>query len=301
MALLVAGAGTAWLLLVDLTAVSAGHVDDGSVRRVEGNWVDAALVPIAFVIAVLVALGAPHPSGAVLAIAAAVLLGPIARHREASLRDAAVVAATLSALGAVVQLTESNQFLLVGGVAGLGAATFAANLWRPSKSWIALGLITQAWAILAALALLNERTPYHYTPLVGPASAVAAVVLAALLASRRMLRPGETSRLLRGGALVWAFAWLHQEISFAINPTAATLLRVSYYAVTSVAAVWVGRARGVAVLRHIGLGLAVIAAGTALYSARHLSAIGARIFADLVAAAFLLAIAFWYRKPGSAL
>ena len=298
LALLVASAGVAWLVLVDLTAVLSAPVDD-TLRRVEGDWVDAGLVPAAFAVAVLVALGNPQPSGTVLSIAAAVLLGAVVRHREGALRDAAVVAATLCALGAVVQLTGWNQFLLTGGVAVLGAACFAANLWRPSRSWITLGVITQAWAIVAALTQLGERTPYHYTPLVGSASAVAAVVLAALLVSRRMLRPGETSRVLLGGAVVWVFTWLHQEIAFAINPTAATLLRVSYYAITSVAAVWVGRARGVAILRHVGLGLAVIAAGTALYSARHLASIGARIFADLVAAAFLLAIAFWYRKPGS--
>ena len=90
-----------------------------------------------------------------------------------------------------------------------------------------------------------------------------------------------------------------QEIAFALNPTAATLFRVTYYAVMSVAAVWIGRARRTAVLRNIGLALAVLAAGTALYGARKLDAIAARIGADLVAAVFLLAIAYWYRKPGS--
>jgi len=54
----------------------------------------------------------------------------------------------------------------------------------------------------------------------------------------------------------------------------------------------------VPILRHVGLGLAVIAAGTALYGARKLDAIAARIGADLVAAVFLLAIAYWYRRPG---
>ena len=299
LALEVAGAGVAWLVLVDLTAVFPAPVDDTTRRRIEGDWVDAGLVPIAFVIAILVALAAPQPSATVLAMAAAVLLGPIFRHREGALRDAAVVAATLSAVGAVVQLSGENQIALISGVAAVGAACFAANLWRPSRSWIALGLVTQAWSMLAAITQLNERTPYRYTPLVGPASAVSAWVSATLLTSRKLVGSGETSRLLLGGAVVWAFAWLHQEISFAFNPTAATLLRVSYYALTSVAAVWVGRAQRVAILRHVGLGLAVIAAGTALYSARNLTSTGARIFADLVAAAFLLAIAFWYRKPGS--
>ena len=53
-----------------------------------------------------------------------------------------------------------------------------------------------------------------------------------------------------------------------------------------------------AVIRHIGLALAVLAAATALYGARGLDAVAARITAHAVAAVFLLAIAYWYRRPG---
>jgi hypothetical protein len=105
------------------------------------------------------------------------------------------------------------------------------------------------------------------------------------------------SVVLRGAIVGWAFVWVHQELSFAFSETVATLLRVSNYAATSVAAVGVGRSRRVPLLRHLGLGLAVLAAGTALYGARDLT-IAAKIGADLVAAVFLLAIAYWYRRPG---
>jgi hypothetical protein len=66
-----------------------------------------------------------------------------------------------------------------------------------------------------------------------------------------------------------------------------------------VAAVAVGRGRKLPWLRHLGLALAVMAAGTALYNARNLGSVGAKIGADLVAAVFLLAIAYWYRRPGA--
>jgi hypothetical protein len=46
------------------------------------------------------------------------------------------------------------------------------------------------------------------------------------------------------------------------------------------------------------LGLGIVAAATALYGARQLDAVAARIAADLVAAVFLLGIAYWYRTPG---
>jgi hypothetical protein len=104
--------------------------------------------------------------------------------------------------------------------------------------------------------------------------------------------------LVAGGGVAWAFVWVHQEIAFAVSTTVSTLLRVSYYAATSVAAVAAGRAKAIAPLRHAGLALGILAAGTALYSASGLASVGARVFADLVAAGFLLAIAFWYRKPG---
>ena len=130
-------------------------------------------------------------------------------------------------------------------------------------------------------------------------SAAAAVLLASIAAAWRLTQQdARLANVLRGAIVGWAFVWVHQELAWAVSQTVATLLRVTYYAVTSVAAVGVGRARGIAILRHIGLGLAVIAAATALYGAKNLTLIGARIGADLVAAVFLLAIAYWYRRPG---
>jgi hypothetical protein len=200
---------------------------------------------------------------------------------------------------ALLLLQKGHPLVLTGSIAVLSALCFAAHLvWR-SVSWTTLGSLGLAWAVLAALGHLMARTAYQYTPFATQASAVAGALLACVVAAWRLAETEpQLELILRASAVGWAFLWIHQEIAFAFNQTVATLLRVTYYAATSVAAVGIGRARAIPVLRHIGLALAVLAAGTALYGARNLDAIAARIAADLVAAVFLLAIAYWYRRPG---
>ncbi len=298
---LIAAAGIVWLVLVDRTHAVAEPVPSPYRHLHEGDWLDAAVLPLAFTAATVAALDASaHGSGLAMAAAAAILLVSMMRYPQGSLRDAAVFATVISALVAVLLLLKGRESELLATIAVLSAAGFAANLkWR-SISWTTLGLIGLAWAVLASLAQLSTRTPYEYAPFLTEESAVAAVVLASILTAMR-LTPADAKldTVLRGAAMAWAFLWVHQELALAVNPTVGMLLRVTYYAATSVTAVALGRARQVPVLRHVGLGLAVVAAGTALYGARNLESIGARIGADLVAAVFLLAIAYWYRRPGS--
>lgn len=299
-AALIAAAGIVWLILVERTHVVADQPASPYRRLYEGDWLDAAVLPLGFIAALVAALDASaRGSGIAMAIAAVVLLLTVMRFPQGSLRDAAVFATVISALVAVLLLEKGRQLELTATIAILSAICFAANrVWR-SVSWTTLGLIGFAWAVLASVGHLTSRVAYQYTPFATEESGIAAVVLVAILggwkfaAQERQLEP-----LLRSAAVGWAFLWVHQEIAFALNPTAAVLLRVTYYAVTSVLAVSIGRARGIAILRHIGLALGILAAGTALYGARNLEAIGARIGADLVAAVFLLAIAYWYRRPG---
>jgi hypothetical protein len=299
-ALAIAAGGVAWLTLVDLSTVVPEP--DGSDEKpiAERDWLDAGIVPATFAMGIVAALPEfPRVYGMWLAASAAVLLVPVWRHFVGPLRDAAVAATSLATVGAITQLLDGRPLLTSGAIAVFGAACFAANRWRQSRSWEGIGALALGWSTLAALGRLSEREAYVYSPFATPESALAAVVLAALFAAWRIVGEEQPPKLLKGGVVVWAFAWVHQELMFAFNPTAATLLRVSYYALTSVAAVWIGKAKGVAILRHLGLGLAVAAAGTALYSASALANTAARIAADLVAAGFLLAIAFWYRKPGA--
>jgi hypothetical protein len=298
----IAAAGLVWLIIVDRTHGVREPAPPAGRRLYEGDWLDGGVLPMGFIAAGVMALDASaRGSGLAMAGAAAVLLLAVMRFPQGSLLDAAVFATVLAGLMALLLIEKGHPLMLTASVATLSAMCFAANLaWR-SVSWTTLGTIGFAWALLANLAQLASRPAYQYSPFATDPSAVAAGVLVAILAGWRFSVGGGEApleRLLRVSAIGWAFIWVHQEIAFAYNATVATLLRVTYYAATSVAAVSLGRARTIAVLRHIGLALAVLAAATALYGARELESIAARIGADLVAAVFLLAIAYWYRSPG---
>jgi hypothetical protein len=297
---LIALAGLIWLVVVDRTHRVTEPVPPGTRHLHEGDWLDAAVLPLGFALASLAALDASaFDSGLAMAAAAGVLIVTVARSPQGSLRDAAVFATVLSALVAVLLLMRDRGSELIAAIGLLCVLCFAANrVWR-SGSWATLALIGLAWSMIASLQQLVERPAYGYAPFATRGSAVAAATLAAAAASMALaMGDVRLKRWLRVGAIVWAFVWVHQEIAFAFNETVATLLRVAYYATSAVAAVWVGRVRRVSVVRHVGLALAALAAGTALYGARGLDAVAARIAAHAVAAVFLLAIAYWYRRPG---
>ena len=296
----IAAAGLVWLVMVDRTQAIVEHPASTTRRLYEGDWLDGGVLPMGFVAAAVMALDASaRGSGIAMGAASVVLLIAVMRFPQGTLRDAAVFATVLCALIALLLLQRGHPLALTASIAALSAFCFAANLvWR-SVSWATLGMLGLAWSVLAALGHLTARPSYQYPPFGTEASAVAAAVLACILVAWRLAAAERQLELvLRASAAAWAFLWVHQEIAFAMNQTVATLFRVTYYAATSVAAVGLGRARRVPLLRHIGLALAVLAAGTALYGARKLDAIGARIGADLVAAVFLLGIAYWYRRPG---
>jgi hypothetical protein len=294
-----ASAGLLWLVLVDRTHTAYVDPPSGARRLHEGDWLDGGVLPLAFIAAGVMAFDATaRGSGLAMSVASAVMLLAVMRFPRGSLRDASVFATLICALIAALLLERSHPLLITATIAALCAASFVANVLWPSISWTTMALLGFTWTILASLAHLAARTPYSFRPFGTEASAVCLVVLAALFVARMAARDRTLARVLGGAVLAWAFAWVHQEIVAAYTPTIAMLLRVSYYAITSVLAVGFGRARGEAILRHVGLGLAILAAATALYGTRNIEAIAARIGADLVAAVFLLAIAYWYRKPG---
>jgi len=298
---LLASAGLLWLVLVDRTHTAYVDPPAGARRLHEGDWLDGGVLPLAFIAASVMAFDSTaRGSGLAMSAASGVMLMAVMRFPRGSLRDASVFATLICALIAALLLERSHALLITITIAALCAASFVANLAWPSISWTTMALLGFAWSILAALAHLAARTPYAYTPFATQASGVCLVVLAALMVAWASARRDKTLvRILGGAVLLWAFVWVHQEIVAAYTPTVAMLLRVSYYAITSVLAVGLGRSRAEPILRHIGLGLGILAAATALYGARNLEAIAARIGADLVAAVFLLALAYWYRKPGA--
>jgi hypothetical protein len=211
-------------------------------------------------------------------------------------------------------LARTSAFVMLALVA------FAAHRLRSSVSWLVTGAFTGLVAAAFGVRALVERPIYQFTPFMTEPSASALVITIALIvlarfwfglraATRQAMgdRPERTyvesmRLLLRAAALapwVWAFLWVLVELSMAFSPSTSTLLLVVYFAGAAVGCVAAGRARRSAWLRQAGLGLALGSAATAVYGAGTYFDFGARIAAYLVTSAFLLGIAYWYRRPGA--
>jgi hypothetical protein len=303
----VAAAGLVWLVLVDRTAhMPAGDLLGGLLPNTSkiAEWIDGGWTLLAFAVALVVAADAGRVASGALAAGSALALLPLAARRpRGALRDATAFAVTICALAAVVILGDDRSHEMAAGTAAVAVLFFAANRVWQSHSWIWVGGVAMVTASLATFALLYGRPPYAYTPFATRASATAFAVavcwaITARLAPRIPIDRGRAIGAASIGAWTWAFAWVHQEIARAISPTISTLLLVTYYASTSVAAVGLGRARSIAWLRHVGLVLGLVAAATAIRGARSLEDVWAEIAAYLVTSVFLLGIAYWYRKQG---
>jgi len=169
---------------------------------------------------------------------------------------------------------------------------------------LALAILT-VWTFQQLL----DRPSYQYTPFLTAPSLAALAMSAAWLvvswnASRVQLLdvgPGtlETRTAVRLAGAAVTFMWGNTELSHAYSPDAATFLLILYYAVVGVAAIFIGRHRGIRVLRHVGLGLAIFAALKAMAEASSL-VIGWRVASYFLAGLFLLAVAYWYRDRESA-
>jgi uncharacterized ion transporter superfamily protein YfcC len=104
----------------------------------------------------------------------------------------------------------------------------------------------------------------------------------------------QTRTLVRLAGAAVTFLWGDTELARVYTPDVSTFLLILYDAIVGVAAIFVGRARGIPVLRHVGLALAIFAALKAIAQASSLE-IGLRVGSYLLAGLFLLAVAFWYR------
>ena len=291
-------AGVAWLVLVELVeSEPAGTLLDGFIEAgpAAADWTDLAVVPGAFLGALGFALGPTDAAIAAFACAAAVLVFVCSR-REGTLRDAAALVAFAAAIAAVSIATRSSPRLEVAAATAVSILFLFLESAIPNRTWQWAPQAILGLAAAVALKLLTARPEYGYFPFGTAESAVALLVAAGWAFAAFRARAGPA----RAVAWIFAFLWVHQEFAFAASPTTSTLLLVSWYAVASVGCVGVGRARAAPRLRHVGLGLGVVAALLALKAAWGLPSTGARIGAYLVVSVFLLGIAWWYRQPGPA-
>jgi hypothetical protein len=191
------------------------------------------------------------------------------------------------------------------------------NKARPSGSWIATSVVTTVIGGSFSLFALVSRPSYTYTPFTGEPSLTAALVTLFLIFVARFrgwiadsARPIVAERSVRADAAdlsfvrglarlapwAWAFTWVLIELGKAFSRSTSTLLLVIYFAATAVTAVAVGHVRRSPELRQLGLALALLAAATAVYGATTYFDVGVRVLAYLVTSAFLLGIAYWYRR-----
>jgi uncharacterized membrane protein len=168
---------------------------------------------------------------------------------------------------------------------------------------IAIGLvIVTVWTF----GMLDDRPLYGYTPFLTPPSVAALAMSVAWLvvswnAARVEFADGSrvgsanTQNIVRVAGAAITFLWGNVELARAYSADISTFLLIGYYAVVGVAAIFVGRARAIPILRHVGLALSIFAALKAIAEASSL-AIGIRVGSYFLAGLFLLAVAYWYRE-----
>ena len=228
-------------------------------------------------------------------------------NRDGERHTHAFTATAFGGLALALPLGETRVPYVVA-TAGYGAAvTVLMRRFRLTG----VGIAVFAWLVVGALVAFYElahRTPFTYPPFLTSASAAAAAISGAWLffswhAARTALPAPTQSFDLPRGALrilggVVAFLWVHEELAHAVSNDVATFLLVAYYATSGIVAIGIGRWREIAVLRQLGLALAVFAAFKIMLESSGLT-IGWRVAGFMLAGLFLLGVAYWYRAAGA--
>jgi uncharacterized membrane protein len=294
-------------LAVALVAASV-FAASAEVRGVRVALLNAIVIPIGALGVSLASLrdvsGAPGALTALLFSALSAGAAWMNRDRQAHVH---LFSATLMAGLAITLAADGDELMTCLGIAAFSAA--AAWIMR-RYALPGVGLAGLLWLIagtVVAFVELDGRTRYQYRPFLTSASLSAAAIAASWLcmswhASRQMVResplsadmPRSVVRIL--GAAV-AFWWVREELAYAWSASISAFLLAAYYAVAGVTAIFVGRSRGIPLLRQVGLALCVFAALTTILesSARD---IGWKVASYILVGAFLLGVAYWYRVTG---
>jgi len=304
-----------WLVILDwVSDVEQSSVFDANRRRPTLlDWIDAAVLPLSLALQATYALRAAVPIAATYWAEVVPLLLFTWRRPLGATRDASVAALLMLAVAALYAMHPRSPTVEVLGMLTVGLVALALHAARPSMSWVAgsVALIANA-ARIANLALVSHQ-PYTLPPFGTEASLAALLVAIALVtvsqvrgrlrAAMEAVRGGRDAELGRMIVSVapwaWAFWWGFLELTMAFSRSTSTLLLVVYFAVCAVFGVAFGHRRQSGGVRKTGLALALLSAGTAVYGATSFFVVGMRVLAYLVISAFLLGIAYWYRRPGS--
>lgn len=285
-----------------LAAMAAG---DRERRGVRGTVLGALVLPLG---ATALALGTltdvTSGWGALIAVAFAGLSAWAAWKDLGGERGTWAFTATIQLGLAIPLAADGQQLVLCIGIAVFGVASaLVTQRWKEPGIGLA-GALWMAAATAEVFQMLQARERYAYTPFLTQASVAAAALSAAwvLLSwhTARSVRPGSVlaedlpRSAIRVAGWVVAFFWVRQELARAVSPDVSGFLLVAWYAVSGVGSIFIGRARGLPMLRQVGLGLSLFAALTALTQATSL-AIGWRVASYLLTGAFLLGVAWSYR------
>ena len=316
-------AAALWLAIADwLGAVEQSSLFEANRDRVGLlDWIDAAVIPLALCFQAAAAIEPVASTVIAYAIGAAVFITFAWRRPPSVARDAA-------ACGFLVMAAAALNASHLEKPTGIGLALLAVALGalvlhrvRPSATWVAGSALAFVLAAGTSAGALYDRPAYTQHPFATEPSFLAlCVTLALWLVSRyrgQLADAMAIARSVRGTRVLasdrdlgrtivvvapwaWGFAWGYVELSMAFSRSTATLLLVIYFAACAVAGVAVGHTRQSAGARKTGLALALLAAATAVYGATSFFAVGVRVLGYLVTSAFLLGIAYWYRRPGQA-
>ncbi len=305
----------AWLVTLDwVSTVEQSSVFEANRRRTTMlDWIDAAILPLALALQTTYALREVVPIAVPYSIEVAALLLFAWRRPLSATRDAAIAALLILAVAALYALHPEAPTVEVIGILALGLAALALHAARPSMTWVAgcVVLIVQAAGITTFA--LTGRPAYTTPPFATEASLAALCVTLALIvisyvrpllmSAMDAVRSGRENDLGRAIVIVapwaWSFWWGFLELAMAFSKSTSTLLLVVYFAACAVFGVALGHRRQSGGVRKTGLALALLAAATAVYGATSFFVVGMRVLAYLVISAFLLGIAYWYRRPGS--
>ena len=304
----------AWLAILDwVSAVEQSSVFEANRGRTTMlDWIDAALLPLALALQTTYALRESLPIAGAYTIEVGALLLFTWRRSLGATRDAAVAALLILSVAALYALHLETPAGEVIGILLLSLAALALHSARPSMTWVAGSVVLIAHAAGVATFALVSRVAYTVPPFATePSLAALCVTLALSVISRVRLRLGPAMDAVRsrrdndlGRVIVtvapwaWAFWWGFLELAMAFSKSTSTLLLVVYFAACAVFGVALGHRRQSGGVRKTGLALALLAAATAVYGASSFFVVGMRVLAYLVISAFLLGIAYWYRRPG---
>ncbi len=231
----------------------------------------------------------------------AVVTGWLAhRNRNSDSFDFFAAATSIEMIAVPLALWSNRPDLSIPALAAVAASLgYGATIYRPRvplTAGVAVSVLAFMWS-LANLARLEPYAshPFSTLPSVSVASAVAAAFLIVRLNSLRLPKPALVM------PWILAFLWVAEELGRAFSPDASAFLLVAYLAASGAAVLSYGTKRAIPRLRQVGLALAVLAGLKALFEAQDAQNILARVGIYLVAGAYLMLVAYRYRRaqPGA--